>query len=118
MIHESGEMYLETILILSYDIEKVHAVDIARKMDYSKASVSRGLSILKEKNFINIERGVITLTSAGREIAESIYQRHQVLTELFIKAGVDPEIAEDDACKIEHVISQETFTKLKEKYLS
>lgn len=116
-MHESGEMYLETIYVLSQEKQVVRAVDVARKLGYSKASVSRGLSILKEKGHIDINGGSIILLPSGKEIAVTIYTRHVVLTKLFTEAGVDPKVAEDDACRIEHVISDETFKKLKEKYL-
>ena len=109
-LQESGEMYLETILILSQRKENVRAIDICEEMGYSKPSVSRGLKILRENSYIYIDRnGYITLSKTGREVAEKIYERHQVLSALLVKIGVDEETAAADACRIEHVISDKTF---------
>ena len=111
---ESGEMYLETILILSQRKENVRAIDICEEMGYSKPSVSRGLKILRENSYIYIDRnGYITLSKTGREVAEKIYERHQVLSALLVKIGVDEETATEDACRIEHVISDTTFSAVK-----
>ena len=113
-LQESGEMYLETILILSQRKENVRAIDICEEMGYSKPSVSRGLKILRENSYIYIDRnGYITLSKTGREVAEKIYERHQVLSALLVKIGVDEETATEDACRIEHVISDETFEAVK-----
>ncbi len=113
-IQESGQMYLETILILSQRNGNVRAIDIAHEMDFSKPSVSRGLSILKEEGCIEVaDNGNITLTAKGREIAEDIYDKHNVLSEFFISIGVSEQTAVDDACKIEHIISDETFAAVK-----
>ena len=113
-LQESGEMYLETILILSQRKENVRAIDICEKMGYSKPSVSRGLKILRENSYIYIDRnGYITLSKTGREVAEKIYERHQVLSALLVKIGVDEETATEDACRIEHVISDTTFNAVK-----
>ena len=113
-LQESGEMYLETILILSQRKENVRAIDICEEMDYSKPSVSRGLKILRENSYIYIDRnGYITLSKTGREVAEKIYERHQVLSALLVKIGVDEETATEDACRIEHVISDTTFNAVK-----
>ena len=113
-LQESGEMYLETILILSQRKENVRAIDICEEMGYSKPSVSRGLKILRENSYIYIDRnGYITLSKTGREVAEKIYERHQVLSALLVKIGVDEETATEDACRIEHVISDETFERLR-----
>ena len=113
-LQESGEMYLETILILSQRKENVRAIDICEEMGYSKPSVSRGLKILKENSYIYIDRnGYITLSKTGREVAEKIYERHQVLSALLVKIGVDEETATEDACRIEHVISDTTFNAVK-----
>lgn len=114
-IAESGEMYLETILILSEELGKVRSIDISEKMKFSKPSVSRAVGILKDGGLINIDKdGGITLTEDGQEIAKKIYERHSLLTEWLIKLGVDEETAKDDACKIEHVISEKSFSILKE----
>ncbi|MCR4923262.1 MAG: metal-dependent transcriptional regulator [Lachnospiraceae bacterium] len=111
---ESGEMYLETIRILSNKKANVRSIDVSEEMGFSKPSVSRAMGILKTDGFITIdENGYIVLTSSGAAIADKIYERHKVLTGFFISLGVTPEIAEDDACKIEHDLSDETFTALK-----
>ena len=110
MLQESGEMYLETILILSQKGGPVRSVDIAEHMGFSKPSVSRAMGLLRAGNYIVMdEDNLITLTPAGRAIAEKIYSRHTVLAKLFTHLGVDPEVAAADACKIEHDISDETF---------
>ncbi len=119
-MQESGENYLETLLILSEKLQdKVRAVDLAKELSFSKPSVSRALGILKNSGYIAAdEKGYIRLTEAGRSKAEMIYERHNVLTRLFsLIAGVSPETAEKDACRVEHVISNETFYGLK-SYLS
>lgn len=112
---ESGEMYLETILILTRKLgNTVRSIDIATETGYSKPSVSRAVGILKDGGFIEISNeGYITLTRAGREVATTIYERHVLLTEFFIKLGVNKDVAAQDACKIEHCLSKETFSKLK-----
>ena len=116
-LKESGEMYLETIIILSGKSDKVRSIDIAEYMNFSKPTVSRAISILKDDGYINVDNsGYITLTSIGEEIASTIYERHIVLKNLFIKLGVNEEIADQDACKIEHDISDETFEVLKSIY--
>ncbi len=113
-IRESGEMYLETIYVLSTKKTDVRAVDICEEMNYSKPSVSRAMSILKKGEFISIdENGYITLTEIGLEIADKIYQRHLVLTEFLTSIGVSEEIAACDACKMEHAISDTTFAAIK-----
>ena len=114
-LYESGENYLETILLLHLRDDFVRAVDIAREMDVSKPSVSRAMGILRDGGFINIsEDGNITLTDSGSEIAERIYERHLVLSQWLIDLGVSPETAAEDACKMEHDISAESFRALKE----
>lgn len=111
---ESGEMYLETILILSREKPSVRAIDIAENMGYSKPSISRALGILREEDCINVdENGFITFKEKGRKIAEKIYERHRVLSELLIRLGVDEKTALIDACKIEHDISDKTFDAIK-----
>ena len=103
---ESGQMYLETILILTKKRDFVRAVDICEHMGYSKPSVSRAVGVLREGGFITVARdGAISLTEVGREVAEKIYERHAVLTRFLISLGVDPDVADEDACKIEHHIS-------------
>ncbi len=109
-LQESGEMYLETILILSRQKSAVRSVDISEYMGYSKPSVSRAVGLLKTGNYIVMDGdGHITLTPAGREVAEKIMARHTLLTDLLISLGVSRETAAEDACKMEHVISDETF---------
>ncbi len=117
--HESKENYLETILILENEKGTVRSIDIARKLNFSKPSVSRAVKLLKELGCIEMNsEALITLTSEGRSSAESIYEKHKILTEFFTQiAGVNPEIAEEDACKIEHIVSAETYNGLK-KYLN
>ena len=116
-LQESGEMYLETILILSQRMENVRAIDICEEMNYSKPSVSRGLKILRENSYITVDKnGYVSLTRTGLEVAQKIYERHQVLSEILIKLGVDPQIAIEDACRMEHVISDTSFEAIK-KYL-
>ena len=114
-IQESGEMYLETILVLRNKIGVVRSIDVANETGYSKPSVSRAMGILKDGGYIVIDKeGAILLTEAGEELAKSIYERHIILTDFFVKLGVTPEVASEDACKIEHDISEETFNKIKE----
>lgn len=113
-LQESGEMYLETILILSQRLSGVRSIDVGEEMGYSKPSVSRAVGILKNGGYISVDRdGYITLTDEGRYVAERTYERHRVLTDFFISIGVGREAASEDACKIEHVISDETFSALK-----
>ena len=117
---ESGEMYLESIYILSKSNQFVRSIDIAEHMNYSKPSISRAVSILKSEGYITVdERGYITLTELGEKTAEHIYERHTILSKMLISLGVDEETASKDACKIEHVISNKTFDAMKkhiEKY--
>ena len=113
-IQESGEMYLETILILSKANPYVRSIDICEYMGFSKPSVSRAVGLLKNGGYIAVdESGHITLTEHGLEVAEKIFDRHNVLTRLLTELGVDEEIASNDACKIEHVLSEETMTAIK-----
>lgn len=113
-IQESGEMYLETILILSKEKSEVHAIDVSEYMGFSKPSVSRAMGILKNANYIEVAKdGAITLTNEGSAIANKIYERHQILTSLLINLGVSEKTASEDACKIEHDISDETFEAIK-----
>ncbi|MBR2788689.1 MAG: metal-dependent transcriptional regulator [Erysipelotrichaceae bacterium] len=113
-IQESAEMYLETILILSKEKDSVRAIDVAKKLNYSKPSVSRAMKNLNNNGYISIkENGSIILLSEGEKIARKIYERHEVLTACFIRLGISEKTAEDDACRIEHVISDETFEAIK-----
>lgn len=114
-ILESGQDYLERILILSQKLQKVRSIDIVKDMGFSKPSVSIAMKRLKESGYINISNdGVIVLTPLGEEIASKIYERHVIISKLLIKLGVSEETALKDACKIEHDLSDETFNKLKE----
>lgn len=113
-LQESGQMYLETILILSKKSNSVRSIDISEYMSFSKPSVSRAVNLLKDGGYILISKeGYITLTALGREIAEKIYERHTILTKCLIALGVSEETAAEDACKIEHDISDETFSAIK-----
>ena len=115
-IMESGEMYLETILILSIRKNLVRSIDIADYMKFSKPAVSRAVGKLKESKCIIVDpEGYIALAEKGRAIAEKIYERHTTLTEMLIRLGVDPDTAAKDACKIEHDISDETFDAIKKR---
>lgn len=116
MIHQSGEDYLETILLLKREKGYVRSIDIATKLGYSKPSISRAMTILKKENFIVMdEKGYITLTDMGMEMAQKIYLRHETITQFLVKSlNLDEKIAEDDACKIEHVISEETLMKMQD----
>ena len=109
-LQESGEMYLETILVLSQRTGFVRAIDIGEEMGYSKPSVSRAVGILRQGGYIHVaEDGGITLTESGQAVAEKIYERHRLLTSFLVKLGVDEKTAAEDACKMEHDISQKTF---------
>lgn len=113
-IQESGEMYLETIHILSQKKGAVRSIDVCEHMGYSKPSVSRAMGILKNAGYISVDKhGYITLTDEGLEIANSMYERHTLLTKLLVTLGVDEETATEDACKIEHHISQKSFDAIK-----
>ena len=113
-LHASGEDYLEAVLVLQKQKGMVRSVDIARHMDVSKPSVCHAVATLKDGGFLTIDDGFfLHLTNIGREVAEQIYEKHRFFTERLIAAGVDPEIAEADACRIEHVISEESFRRLK-----
>ena len=113
-MQESGEMYLETILILSRTKGQVRSIDIVDYMSFSKPSVSRAVGLLKSGGYILVDpEGYITLTDAGRAVAEKISDRHTTLTELLTRLGVDPDVAAEDACRMEHTISDESFEALK-----
>ena len=113
-LYESAEMYLETIYQLSRERGTVRSVDVAESMGYSKPSVSRAVGLLKQGGYLVMEKdGSLTLTETGLETAKKVYERHTILTSLLTWLGVDPEIAAEDACKMEHVISDETFDAFK-----
>ena len=113
-VNESAENYLETILILSKTLPVVRSVDIANELGFKKSSVSVAMKNLREKNHITVsDSGFITLTKSGREIAEMIYERHTLLSSWLERLGVDHETAAADACRMEHVISKESFEAIK-----
>ena len=115
-IQESGEMYLESILVLSKKNPNVRAIDISEYMGFSKPSVSRALSVLKSGGFVTVnEQGYLKLTEDGKNIAEKIYERHTVLTNYLTLIGVDKDTASQDACKMEHVVSDESFNAIKQQ---
>ncbi len=113
-MQESGEMYLESILVLSQKNEPVRSMDVAKYLGVSKPSVSRAMAILKNGNYVCIDsQGYITLAEAGRKIAEKIYERHVVLSKFLTDLGVNEKTAEEDACRIEHIISDDAFAVIK-----
>ena len=113
-IQESGEMYLETILELSKAKSSVRSIDVSEHMGYSKPSVSRAIGLLKNGGYITVdEGGHISLTEEGRRVAEKIYERHTLLTHFLVAIGVDPQTASDDACRLEHAISDTSFEAVK-----
>ncbi len=116
-IHESAEMYMETVYLLSKQMSHVRSIDVAEHMGYSKPSVSRAVGMLKQKGYLVAdENGFLSLTPVGIDVAEKIFERHKLISRLLIGLGVTPETAADDACKIEHVISDESFDAIK-RYL-
>ena len=116
-LHASGEDYLEAILVLYKKTGMVRSVDVARHLEVSKPSVCHAVATLRDGGFLTMEEDYfLHLTDAGLEVAEQIYEKHRFFTERLIEAGVDPETAERDACRIEHVISQESFEHLKNAY--
>lgn len=111
---ESGQMYLETIYVLSKEKTSVHSIDVSEHMGYSKPSVSRAIGILKSGGYVEMaEDSSLTLTEAGKALAEQIYERHTILTEFLVRLGVDRDTAAEDACKMEHVISDQSLAALK-----
>ena len=112
---ESEEMYLETILLLKQKSANVHSVDVVEELNYAKSSVSRGMNLLVKNGYITMDRvtGVIEFTEKGREKAQNIYERHSVLTKALEKVGANAELAEENACRIEHVISEDMFEIIK-----
>ena len=114
-LHESAEMYLETIYSLSQTQSSVRSIDVAESMGYSKPSVSRAVGLLKQGGYLLMDKdGFLTLTESGIEVAKKIYERHTVLSKMLMALGVSKEAAAEDACKIEHVISDETFEAIKD----
>ena len=116
---ESEEMYLETILLLHREHANVRAVDVGEELGYAKSSVSRGVNLLKDKGYIEIDpaTGNITFTEAGKKKAEGVYERHRVITKALIKLGAEEHVAEENACRIEHVVSDELMAVL-ENFIS
>lgn len=115
-LHASGEDYLEAVLILQKEKGMVRSVDLARHMEVSKPSVSRAVAVLQQGGFLTMDSDYfLHLTSIGQEVAEKIYERHQFFTEQLVAAGVDQQTAEQEACRMEHAISDTSFQKLKEK---
>ena len=118
-LHESGQMYLETIYVLLKSNEKIRAIDIGAYLGYSKPSVSRAVGILKRGEYISVDsEGYITLNKKGETVAEELYERHTVITNMLMDLGVDEETATEDACRIEHVISEKSFSAVKKHYLN
>ena len=116
-LHESGQMYLEAIYVLLERTEKIRAIDVGAYLGYTKPSVSRAVGILKKGGFILVDSdGYITMSESGRRVAEQLYERHTVLTKMLVALGVDERIAADDACRIEHVISNESFSAVKRHF--
>ena len=116
-LQESGEMYIESIYVLNKKLGNVRSIDVCEYLGYSKPSVSRAMSLLKKGGFVVMDRdGYLSLTDAGRDVAEKMYQRHTILSDLLMRLGVDEATAVEDACKIEHHISDESFNAIK-KYL-
>lgn len=114
IVNESAENYLETILMLSKQLPVVRSVDVANELGFKKSSVSIAMKNLREKNHITVtDAGYIYLTESGKEIAEMIYERHELLTSWLVRLGVPQEIAAEDACKVEHVLSKESFEAIK-----
>ena len=116
-LQESGQMYLETILVLTENNSAVRSIDVAEHMGFSKPSVSRAMGLLKNGGYIEVDgNGFIALTESGKEAAQKIYDRHRILTDMLVSIGVSEEVASADACKIEHHISDESFDAIK-RYL-
>ena len=116
-LKESGEMYLESIYVLNKEKSPVRSTDVAEYMGFSKPSVSRAVGILKKQGYIEVDaNGFITPTDEGRELAEKIFERHTVLSSLLMSLGVDSETAAEDACRIEHVISDKSFEAIKKQF--
>ena len=117
-LHESGQMYLEAIYVLSHKSTKIRAIDVGAYLGYTKPSVSRAIGILKKGEYIAVDAdGYITLSPAGKQLAEQLYERHTVLSNMLMILGVDEKTATEDACRIEHVISEQSFDAVKKHYL-
>lgn len=113
-LQESGEMYLETILLLTQKKSFVRAIDVGEEMGFSKPSVSRAIGLLRNGGFVEVgDGGGLSLTETGREVAEKIYERHRYLTKILMEMGVDEETASEDACRMEHVVSDKSFAAIK-----
>ncbi len=118
-LHESGQMYLEAIYVLLQNNEKIRSIDICSYLGYTKPSVSRAIGILKKEEYIEVDPiGYITMTTKGNQFAEQLYERHTVLSNMLIALGVDKKVATEDACRIEHVISDKSFEAIKKHYLN
>lgn len=118
-LHESAEMYLETIYLLTQRSDCVRSIDVAEHMGYSKPSISRAVGLLKRDGYVvTDEDGFLSLTDKGFETASRVFERHTVLTQLLVTIGVDGEVAAEDACRIEHVISDETFEAIRNHMLA
>ena len=116
-LHSSGEDYLEAVLMLQQKHGMVRSIDLARHMGYSKPSISHAVGVLRDGGFLTVDPGgFLLLTDIGREVAEKIYERHHFFTQWLIGAGIDPETAEQDACRMEHGISQKSFEKIQKTY--
>ena len=114
---ESGEMYLESIYVLCSEKSSVRSIDVAERMNYSKPSVSRAVGLLKKDGYIEVDKdGYITLTDEGKNMANKIFERHTLLTKMLVSLGVPKEVASSDACRMEHVISEETFNAMKKHF--
>lgn len=118
-LYESGQMYLEAIYVLLQGKDKIRSIDVGAYLGYTKPSVSRAIGLLKKGEYISVDsEGYITLNPKGKEVAEQLYERHTVLTGVLMSLGVDEATATEDACRIEHVISDQSFAAIKNKYLS
>ena len=118
-LHESGQMYLEAIYVLLQKSEKIRAIDVGAYLGYSKPSVSRAIGILKKGGYIFVdEDGYITMSAEGKQVSEQLYERHTVISSLLMALGVDEETATEDACRIEHVISDRSFAAVKAYFLN
>ena len=118
-LYESGQMYLEAIYVLSQKSDKIRAIDIGAYLGYTKPSVSRAVGLLKNSDHIMVDSdGYITLTAKGKAFAEQLYERHTVLSNMLMALGVDEKTATEDACRIEHVISEKSFAAVKEHYFN
>ena len=117
-LYESGQMYLEAIYVLLQEKDKIRSIDVGAYLGYTKPSVSRAIGLLKRGEYISVDGdGYITLNQKGKEVAEQLYERHTVLTGVLMSLGVDEETATEDACRLEHVISDKSFAAVKNDYL-